>query len=166
MLVTRRLVLRRPVAADIASILAVHRDRQACAHNPADMLDSHAAAATRFRQWDEHWQRHGFGYRVVTEAGATLGFCGVKLTTLAGRDVLNLLYRLTPSTWGRGIATEAATAVVTEAAALRPARPVIARIRPANRASAAVATRAGLHRTPHLDTPGEDGEDHLYTSHW
>ncbi len=93
-----------------------------------------------------------------------LGVCGLKQMTLHGRTVWNLLYRLDPDVWGRGIATEAATAVVQRAAAHHPDHPVVARVRPANLASARVARNAGLVRAPELDTDGEDGPDQLYAS--
>jgi ribosomal-protein-alanine N-acetyltransferase len=166
-LTTARLSLRRPTPADIDLIHAIHSDPRACAHNPADLLDTRAEAEDRYRRWDEHWQRHGFGYWVVRFRGQSgLGFCGIKLMRLRGRDVLNLFYRLDPAAWGDGTATEAARAVVAWAAAHRPDHPVIARVRPANAASQRVAVRAGLHRAEHLDTPGEDGLDWIFAAHW
>jgi [ribosomal protein S5]-alanine N-acetyltransferase len=75
-------------------------------------------------------------------------------------------YRLGPEAWGSGVATEAATAVVDWATVHRPDRPVIARVRPDNIASAKVAARAGLHRAEHLDTDGEDGLDWIFAKNW
>jgi len=46
------------------------------------------------------------------------------------------------------------------------APPIVARLRPANGASHGVAARAGLHRMPELDTPGEDGPDWIYAATW
>src|ERR687897_988555 len=114
---TPRLSLRRPTVADIEAIYRIHRGPRACAHNPADMLTSRADAEDLYRRWDEHWQRHGLGYWVIHsrtnhEAREPLGFCGLKLMQLHGCTVLNLFYRLDPLVWGKGVATEAATAVV------------------------------------------------------
>ena len=95
-----------------------------------------------------------------------LGFCGLKLMTLHGRTVVNLFYRLDPSAWGNGVATDAATAVVNWATAQLPDQPIIARVRPGNTASLKVAARAGLSRAPHLDPAGEDGPDWIFTSNW
>lgn len=86
--------------------------------------------------------------------------------TLNDRRVLNLFYRLDPSAWGRGVATEAATAVVEWTDTHRPDEPVIARVRPANTASQRVAVQAGLRRAEHLDTQGEDGLDWIYARRW
>ena len=166
-MLTERLSLRRPVPADIDAILRLHRDPVACAHNPADMISTRAEAVDRYRRWDRHWTEHGFGYwAVCNRNGDLLGFCGLKVMLLRERPVLNLFYRLDPAAWGNGIATEAATAVVAWALARRPpiGLPVAARVRPANVASARVAERAGLHRTPGLDVTGEDGPDWIYTS--
>lgn len=168
---TARLSLRRPTPADIDAIYRVHSDRRACAHNPADLLTSQADAEDLYRRWDQHWRHHGFGYWVVHPREAdderlSLGFCGLKVMHLAGREVLNLFYRLAPAAWGDGVATEAATAVVDWAATHLPGRPVIARVRPANVASATVATRSGLRRAACLDTAGEDGLDWIFTKNW
>jgi len=113
-MLTARLSLRRPTPTDIDVIYSIHRDPRACAHNPADMLATRADAEDLYRRWDEHWQRHGFGYWVIRprQAREPLGFCGIKLMQFKDRKILNLLYRLDPSVWGNGLATEAATAVL------------------------------------------------------
>jgi len=170
-LLTAGLSLQRPGPADIDAIYRIHHDPKACAHNPADLLATRADAEDLYRRWDQHWQRHGFGYWVIhpreaSEPRHNLGFCGLKLMRLANREVLNLLYRLDPAAWGNGVATEAATAVVDWAATHVPDRPIIARVRPDNIASAKVAARAGLHRAAHLDTDGEAGPNWIYTRNW
>jgi RimJ/RimL family protein N-acetyltransferase len=163
-LTTPRLTLRRPTAADTDLIHAVTGDPLACVHNPSDLLRDRAEAADLFARWDSHWERFGFGYWVVRHRGTGAGFCGLKVMALRERTVLNLFYRLAPATWGRGLATEAATAVVRWAAAHHPEHPVVARIRPENVASQRVAVRAGLVRAEHLDDEGYDGLDWVYVS--
>ena len=167
---TARLSLRRPTRTDIDAILRIHRDPRACAHNGSDAIRSREEAAERFRGWDEHWERYGFGYWTIRRNGESraepLGFCGIKVMHLQGRSVLNLFYRLDPAAWGDGIATEAAAAVVAWAAANLTGRPLIARVRPANAASLKVAARVGLRRAPALDTTGEDGLDWVFATTW
>jgi ribosomal-protein-alanine N-acetyltransferase len=170
-ILTARLSLRRPTPADIDVIYAIHSDPRACAHNPADMLASPTESEDLYHRWDEHWQRHGFGYWAVRprhtgQAGGPVGFCGIKVMRFKGREILNLFYRLDPSVWGNGFATESATAVVGWAAAHLPDHPVIARVRPDNAGSLRVAARTGLRRAEHLDSPGEDGLDLIFTSGW
>jgi RimJ/RimL family protein N-acetyltransferase len=166
-IVTARLALRRPGPADLETIFAIHRDPEACRHNPSDLLATAADAEHLYGRWDEHWRRHGFGYWVVESAERKiLGFAGLKAVRFRDREALNLFYRLDPPAWGAGIATEAATAVVAWAGEHLPEWPVIARVRPDNVASQKVAQRAGLVRAEHLDDVGEDGLDWLFAIRW
>ena len=68
--------------------------------------------------------------------------------------------------WGHGYATEAAQATVAWARCQWPDLPVIARVRPDNAASAAVAANAGLIWYPELDCEGFDGWDLILASGW
>jgi RimJ/RimL family protein N-acetyltransferase len=164
LLTTARLTLRRPAPADLPAIFAVHADPAACRHNPSDALRTVAQARGLLARWDAQWRRSGFGYWVVRDPDGVVGFCGLKPVPMGGREVLNLFYRFAPFAWGRGYATEAATAVVSWASRHRTGWPVVARVRPANTASQRVALRAGLVRVPHLDDTGADGPDWLYAS--
>jgi [ribosomal protein S5]-alanine N-acetyltransferase len=165
-LLTARLSLRRPTTGDIDAILAIHRDPRACIHNPSDALTTRAEAEDLFSRWDEHWRRFGFGYWVVRcrESAEPIGFAGVKLVRFDQRRVLNLFYRFTPSTWGSGLASEAASAVVAWAGESLAEYPIVARVRPDNVASQRVATKSGLVRARHLDSRGYDGIDWVYVS--
>lgn len=166
---TGRFILRRPASRDVAAILAIHADPRACAHNPSDALDTLAEAEALLARWRDHWKHHGFGYWVVEPAtgpSEAIGFCGLKRMRLHERRVLNLFYRLDPSSWGQGVASEAATRVVVWARESHPGAPIVARVRPANAASHRVAAKAGLQRMPELDTSGEDGPDWIYATNW
>ncbi|GAA3337671.1 GNAT family N-acetyltransferase [Amorphoplanes nipponensis] len=167
-IVTARLALRRPEPADLETIFAIHRDPEACRHNPSDLLVTVADAEHLYSRWDDHWRRHGFGYWVVEERGSRkiLGFAGLKVVRFREIEVLNLFYRLDPAAWGNAVATEAATAVVSWAGQHLPDWPILARVRPANVASQRVALRAGLSRAEHLDDEGEDGPDWLFVTRW
>jgi [ribosomal protein S5]-alanine N-acetyltransferase len=81
---------------------------------------------------------------------------------LGESEVVNLLYRFDPAVWGRGLASEAASAVICWAAENVPDRVLIARIRPQNVASQHVARHTGLVRAEHLDAMGEDGIDWIF----
>lgn len=100
------------------------------------------------------WRQHGVGYWAVERDGEFLGVAGLRATTVSGRDCWNLYYRLRPSVWGKGFATEAAREALDVAGKLRPRLPVIARTRPANDAAKKVAARAGMDRHPELDADG------------
>lgn len=163
---TKRLRLTRPVATDSSGVFAILGDPRTVEHNPSDRLEDHGQAAELVVRWIRHWNEHGFGYWCVRESGADriIGYAGVKWMRMHGRPVLNLVYRFVPEVWGRGFATEAATAVVTSTSDEMPEELIVARVRPDNQASQNVALRAGLHRDASLDCQGEDGLDWAFTS--
>lgn len=165
-LTTERLRLRPPDRADAGTVLGLLQDPRATAHNPADALRRPEEARQLMDRWAGHWQHHGIGYYAVTwkEADELVGICGVKAMTLRGRPVANLLSRIGPAHWDAGIATEATLAVIAQSRTHWPDRPVVARIRPENHASARVAAKLGLVRAPELDEDGQDGPDHLYVT--
>ena len=75
---------------------------------------------------------------------------------LPSAQVWNLGYRLSGDHHGRGYGTELARAARAAAAEVAPERPVIAYLVEHNRASAAVAEKAGLtlvHRAPDAGNP-------------
>lgn len=163
---TARLRLRRPTLCDTEAVLGLHSDPPAIPHNPADALTDLGQAQARIEAWMQHWDQHGIGYCLVSwlDDAEVLGVYGVKVLTLDGARVFNLLYRLNPSWWGQGVATEAASAVIERARHHQLGLRVVARVRPDNHASAGVAVAAGLRRAPHLDTRGKDGPEEVYSS--
>ncbi len=163
---TERLRLTRPTATDSAGVFEILGDPRTVKHNPSERLGDHAEAAELVARWVRHWDEHGFGYWCVRESGPDrmIGYAGVKRMLMHGRPVLNLVYRFVPEVWGRGLATEAAVAVVSTATAEMPAETIVARVRPDNRSSQHVALKAGLQRDATMDCPGEDGLDWAFTS--
>lgn len=162
---TPRLLLSPPTTVDAAQVLAILSDSRTVAHNPSDGLDTLDQATELVGRWRSQWERYDFGYWCLrtTVDRDFIGYCGVKAVTFQGEEALNLIYRLVPLAWGKGLATEAATAVVTWAVKHVPGRRIIARVRPDNLPSQRVATKAGLHRDSTLDEEGEDGLDFLFT---
>ncbi|GAW51268.1 Acetyltransferase [Nocardioides sp. PD653] len=163
---TARLRLTRPTATDAAGVFAILGDPRTVEHNPSDRLEDHGEAAELVARWVRHWEEHGFGYWCVRESGSDriIGYAGVKWMQIHERPVLNLVYRFVPEVWGRGFATEAASAVVSRALHEMPAESVVARVRPDNLASQNVAVKVGLQRDATMDCQGEDGLDWAFTS--
>ncbi|MFI5271529.1 MAG: GNAT family N-acetyltransferase [Ktedonobacterales bacterium] len=151
---TGRLVLRRPDAGDTRAMFRVHSDPETNRYNPFGADPDLAASEATLCEWLAQWQADGCGYWAVTLPPATdvVGFGGVRRIAWRDRDVLNLYYKLVPTIWRRGYATELARAAVDVAQFHLPHVPVIARTRPDNVASARTAERAGLLRWPDLDT--------------
>ncbi len=109
-----------------------------------------------------HWRAHGFGWRAAVEraSGRAIGLIALNL---AGPEVPELAdddheigWWIDPAVWGRGYATEGGRAIVEEAFARLGAPSVVARIQPANVASARVAAALGLERE--RDATGRFGE--------
>jgi RimJ/RimL family protein N-acetyltransferase len=145
-------------------VLALLADPRTTAHNPSDHLADLGDAEALLLRWDAQWAAE-LGYWIVEErSGSAIGVCGVKAVEVAGRRVWNLLYRFVPDAWGRGYAREAATEAIRAAAAVDGSRIVIARVRPANTASARVAAAIGLERRADLDVMGDDGPDEVWAT--
>lgn len=159
---TDRLVLRRPTPADLDELHRIHSDPRTWLHKPELRHDSREESRSQLEVWLAQWRHHGYGYWTVERDGAIVGFGGLMLLARwqGLRDVLNLYYRFDPERWGNGYATETARAALELARRELPELPVIARIRPGNERSIAVAERAGLVRRPAWD----DGDFLVYRS--
>lgn len=166
---TDRLVLRPPEPGDQALWIRLHRDPTLYRHAPHAMPATDAQALDRFTETLNRW-RTGEDYRVVCDLvdGTPLGIAGVRrrlaqdplppaaaVPGAGDEDAWNLYYRLSPEAHGRGLAREAARAVLAHAFEWLPSPRVVALARAVNVASIRVATAAGL------DPVGEllDGPD-------
>ena len=163
---TARLSLRPPTPTDAPDVMRILSDESVVEYNPADRIDDLCEVEALLGRWLEHWSRHDFGNCCVfeKETGRLIGNCGVRRMTVHATPVLNLMYRFEPRAWGHGYATEAAQAVLDWTSRNLPGEVVLARIRPMNAASQAVARRAGLRRDSLFDDHGEDGLDWAYTN--
>jgi RimJ/RimL family protein N-acetyltransferase len=110
----------------------------------------------------EHWQTHGFGWRtaVMKESGEHVGLAALSYLGDGSIDLpsdeFEIGWWVMPSAWGRGFASEAARAVCEEAFTRVGAPSLVARLQPANVASARVATRIGMRYE--RDSTGRVGE--------
>lgn len=153
-----RLTLRRPVAADAAAYVRIHRDPRTYTHAPYAMAPTDEAARGYFDALLAAWET-GRGYWTATlPTGEVVGFAGAARRDHGEGPFLNLYYRLDPAFHGRGLAREAArltTAFVTEHDADLPLRAVI---RSENAASIATARRAGLEQVGTTTHPGDPAD--------
>jgi RimJ/RimL family protein N-acetyltransferase len=145
---TARLTLRDLRPDDEDAFLAIWADPDVWrALRPGTPFDP-GHGARRFQHHRQHWKQHGFGLWLICDrdTGDGAGWVGPthpdyvpKLT-----DEIEIAWSLRRPFWGRGIATEAAQAAVSEALAhLHPAG-LISLIARENGRSAAVAKRLGM----------------------
>lgn len=152
---TERLVLRRPEPEDAGACFEVHGDPRTSRFIPHGQDLSLEKSRHRLDGWIAHWARHGFGPWAVEERGAgILGFGGLRWR---GEDeipglplALNLYFRLRPSAWGRGLATELARAAVEFAFGSLDAKEVTAITTSENAASIGVLERLGMERAAEI----------------
>jgi RimJ/RimL family protein N-acetyltransferase len=97
----------------------------------------------------EHWRDHGFGWRLArrSDSGEAIGFVALNFAgegSGVDPDEYEIGWWLAPGAWGRGLAREGAAALREEAFERLAAPSILARIRPENAASLAVARAIGL----------------------
>ncbi|WP_169925423.1 GNAT family N-acetyltransferase [Sanguibacter antarcticus] len=174
--VTDRLVLSRPQAHDIDAIWQIHSDPETNKHNPTVPIRTRHQAADRLSWFTAHWDEFGFGYWSVrlrdpqrpenNGPGEPIGFAGLRWSRWAGRNVVNLYYRLTPAVWGCGLASEAARASVALWHEYLSDHPLVARTTPDNVGSQRTALAAGFERRPDLDRTTALGRDIVLALGW
>ncbi|MEO3861277.1 GNAT family N-acetyltransferase [Acrocarpospora sp. B8E8] len=147
MLKGTRLVLR-PIAGEDAAWLLTHwsrpevrrflfDDETVSAELVAEILD----------ESDDDFARHGYGLWLLLEGDAAVGVCGLR----AMDDGAELLYSVDPLHWGRGLASEAARAVLDHVGPIE----VVAETDAGNVTSERVATALGLRLES--ERPGPNG---------
>jgi RimJ/RimL family protein N-acetyltransferase len=109
-----------------------------------------------------HWHEHGFGWRSILEraGGEWLGFIGLNHPRPGAiemaPDEVEFGWWLVRRAWGRGIATEGATAVRDEAFGPLGLDRILARVQPPNAASTRVVQKLGMEFQ--RDAVGRHGE--------
>ena len=146
-LVTERLELRRFAGADLGPLLVAFGDAEVMRFVGTERRPlTGDGVKVLMRTADGHWSDHGFGLLAVVDraSGRVVGEAGLQV--LDGGPDVELGYTLSHAAWGRGLATEAARAVLRWAfAGLRLER-VVAVADPANAASLRVLDKLGMRR--------------------
>jgi RimJ/RimL family protein N-acetyltransferase len=155
-LTTSRLRLHPLAPGDLAAVHAIYADPGTWRHLPAGRHTTLAQTEHTISESAASWAASGLGRWAIRlreplavagspgtylSAGAVIGVASATLMDCGAR---NLGYRLTPASWGVGLATEAATAVLAVAGA--SSSPVTARALASNPASVRVLERIGLTR--------------------
>jgi ribosomal-protein-alanine N-acetyltransferase len=143
---TDRLLLRRPRLSDRGVVYAIHADpmtNRFNPHGPATVTSSE----TMLLDWITHWENFGFGYWAISSNEAPdqiIGFGGIVRKNVADRLGLNLYFRFAPKAWGKGFASETATAALSLAFTVLRESEVLAKVRTDNHPSRRVLERIGM----------------------
>jgi ribosomal-protein-alanine N-acetyltransferase len=140
---TERLAGERMRPGDLPLLQRLHRDPVVTATLGGVKSDEWTAAFLHNAM--AHWEHYGYGQYVLRDsAGAFVGRAGLRRVTFDERDELEIMYALDAPFWGRGLATEFATALRSLALETLNAPSVVAFTLHANRASQRVMEKAGL----------------------
>lgn len=144
-LTTPRLLLRPMRADDADALLGIFGDPQVMAAFDVAPFDRAQMDAWVRRNLD-HQERHGHGlYAVILrETGRLVGDCGLEYLDEGDAREAELGYDFRRDHWGRGLATEAATAVRDHAFGPLGLPRLISLIRAGNAPSRRVAEKIGM----------------------
>jgi RimJ/RimL family protein N-acetyltransferase len=152
---SERLELRRFSGADLGPLLVAFGDPQVMRFIGAERKPlTGDGVKVLMRTADGHWADHGFGLLAVVDrsTGRVVGEAGLQL--LEGGPDVELGYTLSRAAWGRGYATEAASAVLRWAFVGLGLERVVAVADPANAASLRVLDKIGMRRLGRRDCYG------------
>lgn len=146
---TDRLLLRPWLAADREPFADLAADPVVMEHFPEPLTrDQSDAMADRV---DAHFAEHGFGLWAVEADGRFAGYTGLCWSdALGGRD-LEVGWRLATWAWGRGYATEAATAALE--VGFQHVDQIVSFTALTNQRSQRVMERLGMNREREFDHP-------------
>jgi len=174
---TPRLRLRRLIAADLADLVALDCDPEVMRYvgSPAGargVAETEERARARILE-SQRGDREPLGFWLIEargDAGAFLGL-GALLRMPAGSGVpdgrdpdVEVAYRLARSAWGRGVATEAAGALVAHGLHTLGLPRLVAVTYPDNRASQRVLDKLGFERRGLREYRGVEATYHVLTA--
>jgi RimJ/RimL family protein N-acetyltransferase len=162
---TDRLVLRRWRAPEhTLALAAVNAEPAAVRFLNGGVPYTVEESAAQSERFAAHWDSHGFGLWAIEAEGAVVGFTGVCHPGWfpAYAHEVEAGWRLHPSAWGKGFATEAGAAALEAAFAHLALDRVLALIDEGNDASVGVATRLGLRLDHTVADPHGPGALHVY----
>jgi [ribosomal protein S5]-alanine N-acetyltransferase len=110
---TNRLVLREFRREDLQSLAPILAAPEVMRFSPTG-VNSVEQVRERIEGFITCYKEFGFGKWaiVLRESGQLLGYCGIAVDQIDGKDEKELGYRLDSKYWGQGLATEAASAAI------------------------------------------------------
>jgi len=142
---TDRLLLREYVEEDAEAFFKLNTDPDVLRFVPdKPLLNVEQARQILIDHPIADYRKYGFGRGacILKSTGEQIGFAGLKYLEELGE--VDVAYRLMPSYWGQGLATEAALASVCFGFADLDLKRIIALVMPENIASVRVLEKTGL----------------------
>jgi RimJ/RimL family protein N-acetyltransferase len=150
---TQRLLLRPWRERDFLPFAELNADPRVMEHFPSTL--TRAESDARAQRNREHFDRHGFGMWAVEVVGVAefIGFVGLAVVDFEAHftPCVETGWRLSREHWGRGYATEAATAALNFGFDALRLGEIVAIAVPGNVRSRAVMERLGMARLPEDD---------------
>jgi ribosomal-protein-alanine N-acetyltransferase len=139
---TPRLTLRRFVPGDVDALYRIFCNPAVTKFIGDGQPANHEETAVALDSIIRHWHRHGFGRWAITDrATDELIGCG-GLRSLFGTP--ELVYLFAEELWGRGLATEVATAILEYGFREKGFERIVAITKPGNTASIRVMQKLGM----------------------
>jgi RimJ/RimL family protein N-acetyltransferase len=158
---TRRLLLRRVGTADLDELATIFAQRGAWEF-PYGRGLTRVETEAFLEQQDSLWRRHGFGGYAARErtGGRLVGIIGLSVPTLGTepRAPVSVGWRLAPASWGKGYATEGASALIAEAFATLRCDRICCITQPENVRSVRVAQHLGMRFTEAVDVRAAEND--------
>jgi RimJ/RimL family protein N-acetyltransferase len=153
---TERIILRAFEASDAEALFRLNSHPDVMRFTGEPPMTSVDAAREGIERYPD-WERYGYGrwacvLRSEGEDAAPIGFCGLKF--LEDHDEVDVGYRFLPQYWGRGLATEVATASIEFGFSTLGLTEIVAYVLPDNQGSIRVLSKLAMTR--HSDVV-EDG---------
>ncbi|GAC1305616.1 MAG: GNAT family N-acetyltransferase [Ktedonobacteraceae bacterium] len=140
---TARLHLRRPTMADAVTLRELWRNEQV--RQFLGGVVSQEVIDGKIASIEQHWNEHGFGQWAVfeKETGRIVGLCGLHRS----EEGIELSYMFFPAFWGRGLATEAASASLNHGFRTLAFERIVAITQEVNYSSYRLLEKVGMHHT-------------------
>ena len=152
---TPRLRLRRWRPEDLEPFAALTADPQVAKYFPSTL--SREESVAMFRQIEEHFQNNGYGPWAVELPGQMpfVGFIGLAVVPFEASftPCVEILWRLSPPWWGKGLATEGARAALAYGFERLGLAEIVAFTVPDNVRSRRVMEKLGMRHTEDFEHP-------------
>ena len=142
---TQRLILREFQLEDSSQLAPILANPQVMKFSPTGIL-SVEQTLIKVNSLINSYKKHGWGkWAIIHKEGHKLiGYCGLAVEQVDNVNEPEIGYRLAPEFWGKGLATEAASAAVQQGFEKFKLPYILGIVDPANTASLKVLEKLGM----------------------